>query len=56
MTLGHAYWILMLMWLVWSAMWHFGLIVPYGPAGDVVLLIALFGLLGWQVFGPPLSR
>lgn len=57
MTLGLAYWILMLIWLVFGLVWHMGYVgAPFGPVGSVVLLFILFGLLGWQVFGPPLRR
>jgi hypothetical protein len=57
MTLGLAYWILMLLWFVFGLARHFGFIdASYGPLGHAVLLFVLFGLLGWQVFGPPLRR
>jgi hypothetical protein len=57
MTLGLAYWILMLIWLVWGIVWHSGYIAsPIAPAGNYLLLFLLFGLVGWQVFGPPLRR
>jgi len=57
MTLGLAFWILMLIWLVFGLVWHFG----YAPASWAVgvnslLLFVLFVLLGWQVFGAPLHR
>jgi hypothetical protein len=53
MTLGLAYWILMLIWLV------LGLYVGYIGAshyvlGGNILLFILLLLLGWQVFGAPL--
>jgi ABC-type polysaccharide/polyol phosphate export permease len=57
MTLGLAYWIIMLVWLVFGVLWRSGFIdAPYAPVGNYVLLFVLFGLLGWQVFGPPLRR
>jgi hypothetical protein len=56
MTLGLCYWILMLIWLVFGLLVHFGIAAAYGAVGNVVLLFILFLLLGWQVFGPPLHR
>lgn len=56
MTLGLCYWILMLIWLVFGLLVHFGFATAYGAVGNVVLLFILFLLLGWQVFGPPLHR
>jgi hypothetical protein len=57
MTLGLAYWVLMLIWLVWGLLSHFGLVgAPYSVGVNVALLFVLFMLLGWQVFGPPLHR
>lgn len=56
MSLGLAFYILLLIWLV------FGLVTfwpgsPYGHialGGNSLLLFVLFLLLGWKVFGPPL--
>ena len=56
MSLGLAFYILLLIWLV------FGLVTywpgsPYGHlamSGNWLLLFVLFLLLGWKVFGPPL--
>jgi hypothetical protein len=57
MTLGLAYWVLMLVWLVFGLLTHFGMVATaFGPVGDIILLFFLFLLLGWQVFGPPLHR
>jgi hypothetical protein len=57
MTLGLAYWVLMLIWLVFGLLTHFGMVgTAIGPVADIVLLFFLFLLLGWQVFGPPLHR
>ena len=52
MSLGLAFWIILLLWLV------LGLIAPYwGPwplwPSHILLLILLL-LIGWKVFGPPL--
>ena len=57
MSLGLAYWIVMLVWVVFNA-WS---IYPAGAAGikasggSLVLLLLLI-LLGWQVFGAPLHH
>jgi bacteriorhodopsin len=51
------YWILMLLWFVFSLVWIFGggAIGHYGPVVNSVLLFILFLLLGWKVFGQPIS-
>jgi len=54
MTLGLAYWILMLLWLVFGLALHFGPAWPYWGWGGGLLLFILLLLLGWRVFGPPL--
>jgi hypothetical protein len=56
MTLGLAFWIIMLVWLVFGLLTHLGYAAGYGATVNVVLLFVLFVLLGWQVFGPPLRR
>ena len=57
MTLGLAFWILMLIWLVFGLAWHAGWFPNpnYGPWGATLLLFILFLLLGWRVFGPPIQ-
>jgi hypothetical protein len=54
MNIGLAFWIIMLVWFVFSLAWHFGALGVYGPLGGAVLIFVLFLLLGWKVFGPPL--
>lgn len=55
MTLGLAFWILMLIWFVFGLLTYSGQVVgPYGLLGNIVLLFILFLLLGWKVFGAPL--
>ena len=57
MTLGLAFWVLMLIWAVFGLLVHFGVLGGvYAIGTSTVLLFVLFGLLGWQVFGPPLHR
>lgn len=53
MPIGLAYWIIMLVWVV------FYLLTAIGPYGHympylIVVQVILFLLLGWQVFGRPL--
>jgi hypothetical protein len=53
MTRGLLFWVLMVVWFVfWLAVFG-GLVGRYGAEGSNVLLFILFGLLGWQVYGPP---
>ncbi len=55
MPLGLAYWILMLIWLVFGLVVHFGYGTgAWGGTVNTVLLFVLFLLLGWKVFGSPL--
>ena len=57
MTLGLAYWVLMLVWLVFGFLLHFGYVAgAYGAGVNELLLFILFLLLGWQTFGPPIHR
>jgi succinate-acetate transporter protein len=57
MTLGLAYWILMLIWFVFGLLVNFGGFErAWGIAGNLILLFVLFVLLGWQVFGAPLHK
>ncbi len=56
MTLGLAFWVLMLIWAVFGGLLHFGFVATAYAGIGTVLLFVLFGLLGWQVFGPPLHR
>lgn len=45
MTLGIAFWVLMLLWLV---LWW------VHPPYSTLVVFVLFALLGWKVFGPAL--
>lgn len=56
MTFGLVFWIIMLLWLLFSIAWNSGwsAIGPHGPLGNSVLLFVLFLLLGWRVFGAPI--
>lgn len=54
MSRALAYWILMLIWLVLGIAWHFALVGGLAVWGLGLIPFLLFGLVGWQVFGPPL--
>lgn len=57
MTLGLAFWVIMLVWAVFGLLAHFGMVGgAYALGANAILLFVLFGLLGWQAFGPPLHR
>jgi hypothetical protein len=57
MTLGLAFWIIMLVWFVFGLLAHFGVVAgAYAIGASTLLLFVLFLILGWQVFGPPLHR
>jgi hypothetical protein len=56
MTIGLAFWIIMLIWLIFGIAIHFGVVGGIWAGANVLLLFILFGLLGWQVFGAPLRR
>jgi hypothetical protein len=57
MTLGLAFWIIMLIWFIWGIAMHFGYVGgAIGATANVVLLFILFLILGWQVFGAPLRK
>jgi len=55
MSLGLAFWILMLIWLAFSLMAFGGYGGPYVLRGSGLLLFILFALLGWKVFGKPIQ-
>ena len=51
MTLGLAFYILLLIWAIFGTWWSW----PNRQlVGGNLLCFALFLLLGWKVFGPPL--
>jgi len=56
MGIGLAFWVIMLVWLIFALAWNWpGTSVgPYGPVGNTLLLFVLFLLLRWKVFGAPL--
>lgn len=57
MTLGLCFWILMLIWFVFSLALFGGYIGgAYAVGGGAFLHFVLFLILGWQVFGAPIRR
>jgi hypothetical protein len=56
MTLGLAFWIIMLIWFVFGLALHFGVVGLAYAFGGTLMLFVLFLILGWQVFGAPLHK
>jgi hypothetical protein len=57
MTLGLAFWVIMIVWFVFGLLAHFGMVAGAWALGtSTILLFVLFVLLGWQVFGAPLHK
>lgn len=56
MSLGLAFWILMLVWAVFGVLGHLGIGGVYVAGGGTILFFVLFALLGWQIFGSPLRK
>ncbi len=54
MTKRLCFWVLMLLWLIFGIAWHFALFAG-AIFGLALIPFLLIGLLGWQVFGPPLQ-
>jgi hypothetical protein len=51
MSLGLAFWILMLLWLVSWVSEHWSVGPAWGPRAGGILLFLLLFLLGWHSFG-----
>lgn len=58
LSLGLAFWIIVLIWVVFGAISSFnpGTFGPYGIYGHPLIVFVLLCLLGWQVFGPALHK
>lgn len=55
MTIGLAFWVIMLVGLIFGfATWRGAIAGSYGWYGNSLLVFVLFLLLGWKVFGAPL--
>jgi hypothetical protein len=56
MSRGLIFWVLMLIWFVFSLAVFGGFIVgTYALGGGALLHFILFLLLGWAVYGPPIQ-
>jgi len=54
-SIGLAFYIILLVWAVFGILSHFGYVGGvYAVGVNAVVLFVLFLLLGWKVFGPPL--
>ena len=58
MPLGIAFWVIMIVWFVFGLVIHAGVVAAgiWGATVSNILLFVLFGILGWQVFGPAVHR
>lgn len=54
MSRGLLFWILMILWFL-SVVFGVRLFAENAIYISTGLLLVLFGLLGWQVFGPPIK-
>ena len=54
MTRGLIFWVIMIILLIVGGLFYFGTLGAFGPLGLGIVAYILFGLLGWQVFGPPI--
>lgn len=58
MTIGVAFWVLMLLWVVLGMWWNWPADQGprgFAPLGVTLLLFILLLLLGWGIFGAPLK-
>jgi hypothetical protein len=55
MSIGILFWVLMLLWCFWGFPGN-TFVGARGPLGSWLLGFVLFGLLGWEVFGPALHK
>jgi hypothetical protein len=51
MSLGLAFYVLMLFWLIYGIWWNWP---NHYAVGGSLMAFFLFLLLGWKVFGPPI--
>ena len=51
MPIGIAFWVLMLIWLVFGLVGHMFVAAATAATVSTVLLFFLFFFLGWKVFG-----
>ncbi len=53
LSIGFIFWLLMIIWFIWSLPFN-NAWQDRAPYAGSVLLFILFLLLGWHVFGPPI--
>jgi hypothetical protein len=53
MPLGILFWVIWVVWVIFSFATRGGYVgAEYSGVGSTLLLMVLFGILGWQCFGP----
>lgn len=56
-TLRLAFWIIMLILIVFSGLGVYGLqYTHYANIGSGFVVLVLFFIVGWQIFGPPIQK
>jgi|HubBroStandDraft_2_1064218.scaffolds.fasta_scaffold104182_1 hypothetical protein len=57
MPIGILFWVIMILWFIFGLFWNQSELKAgnWGFFGGNLLLLILFGLLGWKVFGPVLQ-
>lgn len=56
MSLGLAYWILMLIWLCFGCWSNWPIAGNARPFGGTLMLFTLLVLIGWKVFDAPIHN
>jgi hypothetical protein len=54
MSKGMLFWILMILWLIFGILSHWSH-WEWSPLVNIVLLWVLLALLGWGIFGKPIT-
>ncbi len=55
MARGTAFWVIVIVWVLFAGAAHFGFGREYNVGGIASLVeLVLFCILGWQAFGPPI--
>lgn len=57
MPIGILYWMILIIWFLFGLYWHRTDMAGgnYGIVGGNLILLVLFGLIGWKLFGPILQ-
>ena len=56
MSLGLAFWVIVLVAVVFGVLVHFGMVGGVWAGANNVVLLVLVILCGWQIFGAPLHK